>query len=288
MDPKLINLRKLFSVKDVLKARGFDVTQVGDGTNLFLPVKRGIDSALLFNCFDNTKVRKDILQRIKNPSFDSRYKLIDELFRRNEFVATREAFSATFEWYIGELLVRKFSAFSSAYGVEVANIQRNTTGKASGDFDVLAVLRNVSLAYVECKTGNFNREAVLRCVERAVSLHCEFSIIMVDKIISERKLLGILGDIEHPLTGSNWLNRLVVKGHPTSRVYDWMNCYFLSSTANVEEQLRAVLRVNEAKKAYSQYILGLSEESFSRYGYECQTLLNNIAPLSNGNASASL
>ncbi len=272
-----IDLKHLFSVSDILQARGFTVSSSGLSDDLILPLNTlgEPEHQLLFTCLNNIENRKEILEKIKNPNYRPKNPEVIQLVNRQDIVFDRNKYSTTFEWYIGELVVKKFHAFSYAYGVEVEDIQRNPTGTHSGDFDVLVVLRNTNLLYIECKTGNYDRKSVQKCVDRAISLHCELSIMVIDDEVKPKKLTAMLEGVEHPLAKVNSLFELQMKGNPHSKVYEWMNCYFVSSTANIEEQIRTVLRVNEAKKVVNQYVNGISEKNYNSFGYEATEMLIN-------------
>ncbi len=43
----------------------------------------------------------------------------ERLVRKPEFRRDRQLYSTTFEWFVAELLIRKFMAFSSSFGVSV-------------------------------------------------------------------------------------------------------------------------------------------------------------------------
>lgn len=275
--PTQIYLRELVSVQDILKSRGFRIGKFGTNEDLLIPkfYWPSIESDLLFDCFDNAKNRKELLDLLNRQIDKPKNKQVEELQKISGFELDRKKYTTTFEWYIGELLVRKFSAFSYAYGIQVKRIKRNTTGTDSGDFDVLAVLRNTNLIYIECKSGkaqNLEKEHILKCTERGISLHCEMSIMVIDDVISEDHLKWALEGASHPLTNVNLLNKIQIKDNKESQVYDWMNCYFVSSKKNIEEQLRTVLRVSEAKKVADQYMTALDTETYSNFGYQIEEL----------------
>lgn len=275
--PKQINHRELFSVKDILNSRGFIVTEVGLNENLLIKqfTWPSPESNLLFEVFDNKNNRKEIFNLLNREISEPHSDLVSALTKAEGYCLERNRITATFEWYIGELLTRKFSAFSYDYGVVVSNIRRNSSGTEAGDYDVIAVLRNTNLLYVECKAGraqNIEQKHILKCVERALALHCELSIIVIDDVIDEERLKDSLKGAKHPLTNVNFLNKLQIKNNADSSIYEWMNCYFISSVQNVEEQMRAVLRINEARKVSGQYTSGMGDGAYDSFGYEISEL----------------
>lgn len=44
-------------------------------------------------------------------------------------VKERSRFDNTFEWYAGELMIRKFAAFSASHGVTIKDLKRNSNEK---------------------------------------------------------------------------------------------------------------------------------------------------------------
>jgi hypothetical protein len=126
--PKQINLRELISVRDLLNSRGFNVKSEGKSNDLLIPSFSwpSIESNILFEALDDKLNRLEIDKLLKKvletPTNDSLKKLIET----EGFVLEREKYTKSFEWYIGELLVRKFSAFSHSYSVEIDNVRRNS------------------------------------------------------------------------------------------------------------------------------------------------------------------
>ncbi len=272
LNPNQINLRELFSVKHILKSRGFNVTSVGNNEDLIIPILNWAtkECDFLFEVFDAVNNRNEILNKINKNIKKPHLELVEILCKMDGFQLDRKRYATTFEWYIGELLVRKFSAFSYSYGVEIDNIKRNSTGTISGDFDIISVLGNTNLIYIECKSGkskNIEQKHILKCLERALSLHCELSIMLIDDKIDEEYLKWTLKGIKHPLTNVCLLNKIEIKDSSKSSIYEWGNCYFISSNKNIEEQIRSVLRINEARKVFDRYTTDMCDDSYNILGY---------------------
>lgn len=268
-------LDQLFSVKNILSARGFEIKKEDRGSNLLIKnirQRKYPNGEHLFKVFHNFDKRKELLNAINANKKTSQDKEVHKLINHADFHSDRNKFSYTFEWYMGELVVRRFSAFTYSYGVEVQDIKRNETNTYAGDYDVLVVLRNLNLIYIECKTGKFNRESILKSVGRSLALHCDFVIIMIDNPINEDQLHHKLKGAEHPLLPIHRLNQIQTKGNPASLIYDWMNCYLLTSSGDIEEQIKTVLRVNQAKKILPQYMFGYENHEFEQLGYTIKTI----------------
>jgi len=170
-------------------------------------------------------------------------------------------------------MVRRFSSFSSSFSVEVKDVYRNSIVSAnSGDFDALVVSRDINLIYFECKTGKFNRDKIFKCVERALSLHCELSIMFIQEPINITSLKDCVRGLTHPLVISSSLQEISIKGNFASKVYEWNNCFFVSTSGNIEEQIRTIMRINAAKKADILYEIGLDDAAFDKMGYVQSTI----------------
>ncbi|EAY31977.1 hypothetical protein [Microscilla marina] len=270
------NLDQLFSVKNILSARGFDIRKEDKENNLLIKnirQRKYPNGEHLFRIFNDFRKRKELLHAITHSKKTSSDKEVRKLINHAEFAPDRNKFSYTFEWYMGELVVRRFSAFAYSYGVEVEDVQRNETNTYAGDYDVLVVLRNLNLIYIECKTGKFNRESILKSVGRSLALHCDFVIIMIDNPIHANQLHHKLKGADHPLLPLHRLNQIQTKGNDASLIYDWMNCYLLTSSGNIEEQIKTVLRINQAKKILPQYMFGYENHEFEQLGYTIKTLV---------------
>src|ERR1035441_572168 len=173
ISPGQIRLRQLFSVDRVLGARGFVVQKEASAKETLLGKdfwSHG-DLNLMFDIFSDQGRSKDLLQSIEQDGYKPQTSEVAELVSRAEFIRDRQRYSSTFEWFVGELLVRRFMAFSSSFGVTVQNVIRNSDGGTSGDYDVLSVSGDLNLLYLECKTGKCHRQSILNSVERSIALH---------------------------------------------------------------------------------------------------------------------
>ncbi len=140
----------------------------------------------LYNIYKTTKLRIELKKYLYKNIVPESEEII-RIINHPKFVKEQKRFDKTFEWYAGELMINRFAAFSEAFGVKIKDIQRNSTGAESGDFNSLVVLRDTSLAYFECKAGTFDESSILRCYERMLSLNCEYSILFCVEKINEKK-----------------------------------------------------------------------------------------------------
>jgi hypothetical protein len=267
----------------MMASRGFTVKSEGNGTDTILPreIWDADEAELVFALFDDPSARSALLclaEKQDINSFDLSTELqkkINKLTAMDDFKLTREAFSHTFEWYVGELLVRSFGAFSSSYGVKIDDIKRNSDSQTSGDFDVLSVLGSMEMAYIECKTGDYTAKKISNMLERALSLHAPLTIMFAENI-SQRALCQKISTIKYPgLAASPALLKSKIVGLDDSEIYQWHDTFFVSANTNklnVAAKLRAVFRLWEFKKAAIQRLLQPSDEDYMRAGYSIEKI----------------
>jgi hypothetical protein len=274
INPRQINLNLLFSVKDILLSKGFVVSAEGQMQDTLLKFQTISEhdlygKNLMFDVFNKLEYRIQLLDYIikESPLNDS---LISEFAEHPDFKKNRKSFSNSFEWYIGELMVRNFSAFSSSYGVIVSNIQRNSDGEFSGDFDTLVVQRNLNLIYFECKSGSYKARDIRNAIERGISLHTEFVVFVIHNKINESSLNQSIKTLP---TYDGWekLIKISIKDSNSS-VYHWDDCFFISASENIEDQIRTILRVNSARSASNNRSVALEPTWLNRQGYLCEEI----------------
>lgn len=178
------------------------------------------------------------------------------------------------------MLVRKFQAFSSSYGVKVDNVSRPSNGGEVGDFDVLSILGDTSLLYIECKTGKFDRDAIVRMVDRGVSLHCSASIMVTRNKLVTTAIKAML-DCNHPALGRKE-DLMKVKIRPPNIegpvdqnetlefIYKWGDVFFLEAdetAGSIEDKLRIALRLIAASRVETMRDLSLNTELCRSVGF---------------------
>lgn len=281
-----IYLDDIFSVENILKSRGFSVDETGGNDALILRgmrlpknqvglTGRHSDTELVYEIFNSSSLRSELKNLIEGKIDKVSSEKINDLIAHQNFIKDRQAYSTTFEWYVGELMVRDYAALSSSFGVKIADLYRKSnTGAEAGDFDVISILRNMGVAYFECKTGGFNKNKILKCVERSVALHCEFSIMFIDNEINESALKQMLSNVSYPLVNLNFLKKISLT-HSDTSIYSWMNCYFINSSTDISNQFNIALRINEAKKIADHYTSDWASDDYKDLGYEVTELLIN-------------
>jgi hypothetical protein len=90
---------------------------------------------------------------------------------------------------------------------------------------------------------------------------------VIDDIINEDELKWSLKNITHPLANVSFFYKIEIKKKSESSIFEWGNCFFISSKRNIEEQINSVLRINEARKIFDRYTSDMCEESYSNLGY---------------------
>ncbi len=140
-----LRLRQLFSVERILSARGLQIQTEGTAAQTILEKDFWTQADLdqMFQIFESPPMRSDLFRAISDPTHVPSCGIVNDLVCKSEFRRDRQRYSSTFEWFVGELLIRRFMAFSSSFGVSVAGICRNSDGGTSGDYDVLSVLGNL-------------------------------------------------------------------------------------------------------------------------------------------------
>ena len=274
ISPRQMRLPQLFSVERILASRGFQIKSEGIATDTLLTKDLWTfeEHNLMFEAFDNVILRNELLTAIENPSFSSSHPEVSNLLALSTFQRDRNKFSTTFEWYVGELLVRKFQAFSSSFGVNVQDIVRNTDNGTAGDFDVLTVLGDMNLLYLECKTGKCSQKSINNTIERSLALHSLASVIFMGTGTDENALRQQLRGLNHPLhSGRTSFVKFNIKNIPDSVVYEWHNCYFVpanETSGTVEIKLRAVLRLLAAHRTTILSVMRPDASEYNSVGYD--------------------
>lgn len=263
---------ELFSVKNILLSRGFEVVQE-DSIEKLLVEQSLYDEVwkLVYSIYSDTKERTELKQYLYKKT-DPISQNVVKLIQHPKFVNEYQRFDNTFEWFAGELMINKFAAFSASFGITVKDVLRNSTSNPSGDYDALIVLRDMNLAYYECKAGSFNNESILRCYERMLALNCQYSILFCVENIDQKKVIWDTQRVKIPIVRSHSLNKIYIKGRQQDIIYDLSNCYIIDMTGNIENKIRTVLRVNAAKINSTHNIMQPDNEILGMLGYEVETI----------------
>lgn len=273
LSPTQLNLRELFSVKSILLSRGFEVTHTDGVEKLLLAEENQYDEIWieLYNIYNDSKFRTELKKYLYDKITPKSNQVI-RLVNHPKFINEYQRFDNTFEWFAGELMIKKFAAFSASFGVTVRDIIRNTTGNASGDYDSLVVLRDTNLAYFECKAGGFDNDSILKCYERMLSLNCQYSILFCVTNIDEDKLVWDTQKVKIPIVNLHSLNKIHIKGKNKDIIYELNNCYILDMADNIENKLRTILRINTAKINSMHYTMAPGNDFFEMLGYVISTI----------------
>lgn len=274
MIPSTLNdTKNIFSVKEILRSRGYEVISENNRSNLLL-TETNEDAEIwtkLYQIFLQPKDRKEL----KNYLYEDikvHSQNLQELVAHPKFVKGYMNFNNTFEWFVGELMIKCFSAFSCSFGVKVKNIIRNSTGTEAGDFDSLVVLRDLNLAYFECKAGTFDAASIMKSYERMQALNCKFSILFCVEPINEYKLICESKDIKIPTVNLHELNKVHIKGKDQEFIYELNNCFIIDMKGNIQGKISTALRINSAKINSLHCSMGPSNNDFESLGYIFNTL----------------
>jgi hypothetical protein len=251
-----IRLSEIFSVERILAARGFTIScQESLNETLFnLEEQNEGDIIGFFENFDSTQKRAKILKSLTD--------------QRENYQELRKQYSNTLEWYIGELLVRKFQAFSSAFGVKARNTIRPSAAEM-GDFDVLAVLGDTSLFYAECKSGDITYDQVEKAVERGLLLGTAATIIVYEKA---QDIISLLKDRNYPGIGYVCrIDKIGIANLADSDVLMWHDVFFLNTNRGLEKKIQTSLRLVAQRKNGFMQVFGADIEYLAGRGFSIGT-----------------
>ena len=134
-----------------------------------------------------------------------------------------------------------------------------------GDFDVLAVLGDMSLFYGECKSGDIRFDEIVKAVERGLILATAATIIVYEK---ERDIRFLLEGKNYPsMNHTCRIDEVAVTNLQHSNVLMWHDVFFLHSRNGLENKIQTCLRlVAQRKNGYLQ-VFGADIEYLSGRGF---------------------
>jgi hypothetical protein len=264
-----INWQTVFTVSRTLAARGFKVkSQKNFSATLLasgLPEQEHIE--LMFHIYDNPVTRNELRLHIKGEKHD---KSDLELFLKNPNLVLDELrFTTTLEWYFGEMLVRKYQSFSSAFGVELQFNPNPRNGKESGDYDVLSVMGDGSIFYIECKSGGVCAAEIIKATDRGNNIFCTATVITLGHKTNFGHLEKNLNGIKYPgIDVEINLRKIALKDRPSSEIFAWHNTYFLPrSGINAKEGMDTILRLLAMTRVEVLKGFGVDDNDYDRLGF---------------------
>lgn len=247
------------TIENLLRQRGHEVTKLGQDKDILIP---RIDDPnlskvfkdLLFNLMLKPSFKKSLRDwaYTENPPLENRFDLVDSYLNigsrfnkdfgklRNNAELRRSFYATTFEWYISELMMRKFGARASGFGICLKD------ANPDDEFDSISVIDD-GLVFVECKTG---KESLLSGVEKFVrrdaELSAAYSLYIFDRDWTFDKVHDDLPDIKMSEThnsGMLSLQRIWYQGLSFYSVQS-QERWFLAASAfsNLEDCIRHMLR----------------------------------------------
>jgi hypothetical protein len=264
---------QMFSVKNILLSRGFEIIEQCNINKLLIHEKnfKAEIWLLIYEIFLDGKFRTELKNHLYNKEKITSGK-VKNLVNHPKFIPKYQNFNFTLEWFVGELMVNKFAAFSHSFGVSVKHIERNTKNTNSGDFDSLVVLRDTNLAYFETKAGAFDGEGINKCYERMLALNCNYSILFCINKIDDKKLVWESKRVVIPNIKLHKLNKISIKGLEDDLIYSIKNCYIMDVSGNIENKIRTAIRINNAKINHSINAFGMAPDAYKNLGYNCDEL----------------
>ena len=246
----------------------------------------------IYQLFDDETMRTALQDHIEGKPCGNKNieKFVGKTSALEDYNAKRKRLSTTFEWYVGEIVVREFKAFSSAFGVQIANMQQLDSGNEIGDYDALVVLRNLEILYLECKMGSqsasgLTTQHVMNAMRRGLALHSAGTVLFLEQGVGSQDLLRVLQNQTHPVTGlEDSLKKIWLPHDSKSWIFKWFDCYFVNANeryGDVTAKLRAVFRVIGATSLLNRIgstlhaVSPASEDSYQKVGYLCETVDHN-------------
>ena len=265
-------IRNLFSVERVLAARGFSVLRQKNHCTTILnasdPSQESIET--LFSIFDDSQKRYELHKFVHTKKHDP--KQIKPLSSIEGAILDLSHYTTTLEWYFGELLVRKFQSLSSAFGVEISDNPNPRNNGLSGDYDVLSVMGDGSILYIECKSGSIGYDDVVKATDRGNSLFTTSTIVTFG---GNTTFLHLKSNFDNkPYPGINirpTMQKIALKGRSESTIYAWNNTYFLPQSSDNVAGLTTILRLITMTRVELLKGFGVDDESYDRLGFTILT-----------------
>lgn len=237
-------------LRDILSQRGKVVTTIENpfhSTFLKYIKKRKGNRDFLYNELKDRQNRDKMLFSIYN----NEKVIFSDGTTVSEIGNLRNIYSATFEWYVAELLYREFQFSASAFGVKIKG------SPEGGDFDVLGATHSGIIA-IECKSGKpsgIDEAQIQQFVKRHKFLRADYSILYIDY----KGLLGefpfeLLSNAVHPHSYENNVFKIEsgsLDSNANFYAVQGSNIYVLDNsknTGNVIKNLRFLIDTHYALK----------------------------------------
>lgn len=242
----------------LLKQRGHEVTKEGSDKQLLLPA---FDHPEMTSAFKNLLygfMRRDSFRRglrdwaygnrrsNENPVVTSFIALCHSLACpwTDDMPSRQSRYSATFEWYVSELLCREFAARASGFGLRLKDAE------PEDEFDCVAVV-DKGLVFVECKTGKGDLyDEVRKFLRRDKELGAEYSLFVYDRDYTFKRGEADLPDLTKEKAATLGIDEisLVTAGKHSFFKIAGADRYLLASPAlnGFEDRLRYMIRYSNA------------------------------------------
>lgn len=271
-----------FNVQRVLASRGFRVASHSSSKDTILDKEcwSKEEQNCIYKIFKKTISRTQLLDYIDGSKTNGLCRAVKNLVKSEEFIKDRERFSKTFEWFIGELFVREFMAYSHLNGVKIQNISGVNREPDIGDFDVMSILGDMRIIYVECKSGNISNisaNKIKKAINRHILIHGSSCIIFVGQGTNENHVIHEIDSIkkEENSEFASWeLHKIQIPKNNDSFVYKFKSCYIIPSDksfGSIVSKFETSLRLIEADK--NAVNIGISAGDYNQIGFDANKLL---------------
>lgn len=281
MSPPLSRINKELNISNldlsvILHQRGKVVSSIRSEQDTFfglLEKKYPQKKVDLYELFRDKKNREMIRGQILN---ESAIDLTPELIIPND-QGNMNYYSATFEWYVSEILKRDFGFLGSGFGIRIKN------SPDGSDYDVLG-MSYFDLVHIECKSGkpkNIDDSDITHFIERSQFINATLSIFYIDyKGIHKEFLFNIerfkyLSKDKKPekiwcFRNKKICSQVLRTSHHPIYIVDSN-----TSEQNVTENLRSVLDIHHSIEAIKFTRLTTDFSKIEEKGYEVKEFENN-------------
>jgi hypothetical protein len=179
-------------ISRLLKQRGHEVTREGQDRDILLPANASAEiieafKTILYNIMRYDEFRKALRDWAYDNASSGNARVRQQVeayislcrsvgdWQDTSAEANRRRYSATFEWYVSELLKREFAARASGFGIRLRD------ANPDDEFDCIALL-DKGLVFVECKTGRGDLYGeIAKYVRRDAELSATYSFFVFDR-----------------------------------------------------------------------------------------------------------
>jgi hypothetical protein len=237
----------------LLRQRGHEVTRARGDSDILVPSSRPDTAPLFSELIFNLMREGAFMHRLRDWAYSEAprdefadidaYVRLAKRFDRDKFsrlegAGTRrqQVYAATFEWYLAQLLRRRFAARAAGFGLRLRD------ASPEDEFDCVGIIDD-GLVYIECKTGKTSLfPEIEKFVRRDEALGADYSFFIFDRDWTFSREGDDLPDLTESQATSLGLSALQSIECPAGKFYSVQSGtrWFLASSGlrNLESRLR--------------------------------------------------